>query len=163
MKTNSQSGFTIVELLIGMVAALILASMAGVMLINTYRGWVRSLAVADMERDAAVALHTLDLAVRGAADTVQTGPNTLQVLMTNGTVRAFSAQWAGSPPRGSLYYYPVLGQPGMTLVDKRLGSFTTTVTSDVVRVTMTLTGIDQNNGDTGVMMGVTNMSIRLRN
>ncbi len=163
MKIRGQSGFTIVELLIGMIAALILALMAGVMLINTYRGWVRSLAAADMERDTAVALHALDLAVRGAVDTVLTGPNTLQVRMTNGMVRAFSAQWAGAPPRGSLYYYPVLGGPGMTLVDKRLDSFGTTVTADVVRVTMTLRGIDQNNADTTVTMGVTNMCIRLRN
>jgi prepilin-type N-terminal cleavage/methylation domain-containing protein len=164
MKTRIQSGFTIVELLIGMIAAAVLALTAGTMLVTSYRGWIRSLALADMERDAAVAIHTLDLAVRGADDVVLTGANTLRVRLANGTVRSFSAQWSGVPSRGSLVYYRDLaaGAP-MILVENRLVGFASSFTSGVVRVTMTLEGIDRNNQATGVTMGVTNMSIHTRN
>jgi prepilin-type N-terminal cleavage/methylation domain-containing protein len=154
MKMTGKDGFTIVELLIGIIAASILALMAGTMLMNAYKGWVRSLALADMERDAAVAIHTLDLAVRGATNAV--GGATLTVsLPSNGITRVFST--TGVSPRKSLAYN------GMTLVNGRLGSFSATVTGSVVGVTMVVSAIDQNGQDTGVTMGVTNLCIRMRN
>lgn len=164
MKTIRPTGFTLVELLIGMIAASILAFTAGTMLMTAYRGWVRSLALADMERDASVAIHTLDLAVRGADAVLLAEPNALRVRGTDGAVRSFSAQWSGTPSRGSLVYYRDLaaGDP-MILVENRLVSFGSTFTSGVVRVSMSLSGIDRNNQDTGVTMGVTNMGIRMRN
>lgn len=153
MKTKGQKGFTIIELTIGIVAAAILALTAGTMLVNTYKGWIRDLAVADMERDAAVAIHTLDLAVRGASNVVWNG-STLTVY-TNATGRVFST--SGVSPRGNLIFN------GMTLVDGRLVTFTNSVSAGMVKVTLTVAGIDRNNVDTGVRMGVTNMSIRMRN
>jgi len=167
MKTKEQTGFTIVEVLIGMIAAAVLALAAGTMLASTYRGWFRSLAVADMERDAALAIHTLDLAVRFASNTVSggVGVDILKVAIpSNGIVRAFST--TGVSPRKSLWYYRNWNnEPAskMAVVTNRLDSFHTTVTAGVVRVTMTLSGIDQNNEDTGVRMGITNMCIRMRN
>ena len=153
MKSNSQTGFTVVELMIGILSASILALAVGIILANAYRGWVRGLAVADMERDASVAIHTLDLAVRGATNVV--GGVTLTVYDTNGISRVFST--TGVAPRGSLLY------SGMTLVNGRLVSFTNSVSAGMVSVTLTLSGIDQNNQDTGVRMGVTNMCIQARN
>lgn len=154
MNKQGNNGFTIVELLIGIVAAAILALTAGSVLINVYSGWVRSLAMADMERDAAVAIHKLDLAVRGATNAV--GGTTLTVtLAADGISHVFSA--SGVSPRKSLAY------DGMTIVDGRLVSFATTVTGSVVGVTMVFSGIDQNGQDTGVTMGVTNLNIRMRN
>lgn len=165
MKTIiTQRGFTLVELVIGIAAASLLALTVGMMLAAAYRGWVRSLAVADLERDMSVAVHTLDMAVRGAEDAVDFGVNKLQVRMpSNGVVRAFSAEWSGSPARGSLYYYPDYASGvRWPVVDKRLVSFITS-TAGVIRVTMTLTAIDDNNQETLVTMGVTNMSIYMRN
>jgi len=165
MKATVHSGFTIVELLIGIIAAAILALTMGVMLANTYQGWLRSQALADLERDAAVAIHTLDLAVRGAASTVpgEVGVDKLKVVLpSGGIVREFSV--ATTSGRRSLVYNPDSpGGAGMVIVDRRLGSFVTSVTSGVVRVTMTLVGIDKNDRDTGVSMGVTNLCIRMRN
>ena len=155
MKIKVNNGFTIVELLIGIIAAAILALTAGTMLINGYKGWVRSLALADMERDAAVAIHTLDLAVRGATNAVP-GTTLILTMASNGVTRVFSATGA-SPNKKSLAYN------GMTLVNGRLVSFASTVTGSVVGVTMVLAGIDQNGQDTGVTMGVTNLYIRMRN
>lgn len=154
MNKQVKTGFTIVELLIGIIAAAILALTAGTMLMNGYRGWVRSLALADMERDAAVAIHTVDLAVRAATNAV--GGSTLTLtLASNGVTRVFST--TGVSPRKTLAYN------GMTLVDGRLESFASTVTGNVVGVTMVLAAIDRNGQDAGVTMGVTNLYIRMRN
>lgn len=156
MSVRSQAGFTLVELMVASIAAALLALTVGVMLVNGYLGWVRGLALADMERDAAVAVHAIDLSVRGATNANAAGGTTLTVyLPTNGGTRVFSA--SGSSPRGNLEYN------GVALVSNRLESFGATVTGRVVSVSMSLAGIDRNNGDTGVRMGVTNLCIRMRN
>lgn len=145
MKIEGQNGFSIVELMIGIVAAAILALTAGTMLANVYKGWARGLALADMERDAAVAIHTLDLAVRGASNAVWNGAaRTLTNYMPSSVTRVFVAS-GGS-----------LSCNGQTLVDQRLEFFSAPVTGRDVWVSIVLT--NQN-----IRMGVTNMCIRMRN
>lgn len=143
MKTNRQKGFSLVELMIGIVAAGILALTAGTLLASVYKGWARSMALADLERDAAVAIHTLDLAVRGATNAAWDGA-TLTVYWPTNAPKIFSTSG------GSLSY------SGMTLVDQKLESFSAPVTGRVVWVTMALT-------NENVRMGITNMCIRMRN
>lgn len=156
MKTSRQSGFTLVELMVGLIAASILAVTAGLMLAQAYQGWIRAMAVADMERDAAVALHTLDVAVRGASNAVPNASgSTLTVDIPPYPSRVFSS--SGTSPRGSLSYN------GMTLVNGRLVTFTNSVANGGITITMTLAGIDRNNRDTEVRMGVTNLFIKMRN
>ena len=160
-----QKGFTIVELLIGVASASILALTAGAILVNAYQGWVRSLAMADMERDAAVAVHVIALAVRGASNAVpgEVGTDKLKVVIPpNSIVRAFSVQTSGG--QRSLVYNPNWPNgASMVLVNGRLGTFQASVTAGVVRVTISLSGIDQNSVDTGVTMVVSNMTICMRN
>lgn len=154
MKKNSQKGFSLVELMIGIVAASVLALTAGALLGSIYKGWARSVAMADMERDAAVALHSLDLAVRGATNVVWSG-STLTAYWPTNTTKVFTA--SGVSPRASLLCN------GLTNVNGRLVTFTNSVISGLVRVTLVLAGIDNQNQDTGIRMGVTNMCIRMRN
>jgi hypothetical protein len=51
----------------------------------------------------------------------------------------------------------------MVLVDRRLGSFVSATTGKVVRVSMTLSGIDQNAQDIGLVLGYSNILVRMRN
>jgi hypothetical protein len=63
-----------------------------------------------------------------------------------------------------LFYNP--NDPGgasMVLVDRRLGSFVSATTGKVVRVSMTLSGIDQNAQDIGLVLGYSNILVRMRN
>jgi len=80
MAVNKNSGFTIIELTIGMFAAAILALTTGCMLFYFYRGWMRMQTEADMHRDGALAMETMELAVRGASNvTWNAGSGTLSV------------------------------------------------------------------------------------
>lgn len=164
MKTDASKGFTLVELLIGMIAAAILALVAGVLMTNSCRGWQRNQASAGMERDAALAIHVLELAVRGASNAVagEFGIDKLKVRNPDGVVRSFSVQTSGG--LRSLYYNP--NDPSgeaMVLVDKRLGTFDSAITANLVRVSLTLLAIDQNNQATGMEMGCSNVWIQMRN
>ena len=169
MKAIGQKGFTIVELLIGIIAASILALTAGTMLANVYKGWVRSVALADMEREAAVAIHAIDLAVRGASNAVpnEVGQDKLKIVIpSNGIVRAFTVRIRSTPEgeRRDLLYNSNGSSGGFAVITNRLDYFyASPPTAKVVRVTMTLKGINNNNVDTEVRMGVTNMCILMRN
>lgn len=66
MNTKRQYGFTLVELLLGIVAAAILALTAGAILVNGYRGWQRAQRMAEVRRDTTVALRALDWTLRPA-------------------------------------------------------------------------------------------------
>jgi len=159
-----RTGFTIVELLIGITAAAILALAAGVLLMNTYQGWASASSAVELERDAAVAIHTLELAVRGASNTVtgEVGVDRLKVRNPDGVIRAFSVQTSNG--RRSLLYNPAdPGGASMILVDKRLGTFVSASTGNMVCVSLALTGIDQNNQDIGLVMEFSNVWIRMRN
>jgi len=67
MRTRGQqSGLTIIELMVAMVAGAIVAVTAGAMLYYGYVAWRQNNAVVDIQRDATVALGAIGRAVRGA-------------------------------------------------------------------------------------------------
>jgi len=157
MKARCQQGFTVIELMVGTIAAAVLALTIGSILAYVYKGWIRNMALAEMERDAAVAVHSLDVAVRGSSSVVVAGVDILQV--SNTTLRVFTVHNRSTPegPRRDLIYN------GIAVVTNQLGSFVTSNNADSVWVTMSLNGIDKFNKDTGVRMGVTNRCILMRN
>jgi type II secretory pathway pseudopilin PulG len=164
MQTAKTAGFTIVELLIGMIAAAILAVAAGSLLVSAFRGSARAKAAVEMAQDAAVAIHTVELAIRSASNTVtgEVGVDRLKVRTPSGVIRAFTVQTSNG--RRSLLYNP--NDPSgasMVLVDRRLGTFVSATTGKVVRVSMTLSAIDQNGQDNGLVMGFSNIWVRMRN
>ncbi len=164
MRHIFKTGFTVVELLIGVSAAAILALAAGSLLANTYRGWGRGVAAADMERDAAVAVHTLEIAIRGASNTVsgEVGVDKLKIRDPDGRIRSFTVATASG--RRSLLYNPggPTGLP-MVLVDQRLETFEAAATGKMVRITMTVKGMGPDAQDTGLVMGYSNVWIKMRN
>lgn len=151
MKARHPYGFTLVELLIGMVAASILALTAGVLLVNSYRGWIRSLALADLEREGMVAVSAINYAVRGASTNgLACGVDTLTASGT--VVNAFSVSSSN---------LIVNGDTLNPLVHGRLGKFVSSYSAvpvPSVQVTFELCDVQNN-----VKMTVSNMFIRLRN
>lgn len=156
MKDAPHNGFTVIELLIGIVAAAILAGVAGVLLVNSYQGWVRGGAAAGLERDATLVIHTLELAVRGASNAVpgEVGSDKLQVRYPDGVIRSFIVQSSGG--RKSLVYDN--GSNTMVLASNTVAVFSSAVTNRLVRVSLTLT-----NEDIGLGMACSNIWIRMRN
>ena len=158
MKSEGTAGFTLVELLIGVVAAAVLALTAGLMLVNTYQGWARGQGVVELERDAALAIQTLAVATRGACytnTTPVTGTDTLVVTVPGNTVRTFSVQGR------SLIYSHNGGS--MIVVSNRLAAtkgFVSSYDSAARTITVTLALYDQ---VTGLGMTVSNMNFRVRN
>ena len=69
MKGNRENGFTIAELLVGMIAFSILAITIGAMIILAIQGWTRMRAMGDMERDGSLAMQTMTRVIRQASVT----------------------------------------------------------------------------------------------
>ena len=162
MKTSYRAGFSLVETMVAVVSASIAVLTIGGILTLTYRGWERGVALADMENDAALAVHALDIAARGAV-IAATNSATTDFLrlgtVSNGVVRVFSVTTSGG--RRSLVY--TSGGSGTTVVNGRLGTFSPTVTGNVVRVSMTLTALDKSGRDTGVTLSLSNLCFMMRN
>lgn len=151
MNARQQIGFTLVELLIGMVAASVLALTAGSLLANTYRGWVRSLALADLERDGMVAVSAINYAVRGASTNGLVYG--VGILTVSGTVvNAFSVSSSN---------LIVNGDNASPLVQGRMGKFVSAYSSvPAPSVQVTFEFCDSQHD---VKMTVSNMFIRMRN
>jgi type II secretory pathway pseudopilin PulG len=120
MKIQANSGFTLVELMAGMVSAAVLALVFSAVLIFGYKGWTRLKAEAAMQGDADVAMRTMDRMVRVASNVTWSTP-TLTLVLTNGVQQTFyksasNLVWAAS---------------GMTtlLVSNRVGTFVCVVTN----------------------------------
>lgn len=88
---SKRDGFSLVEITFGILAAAVLALTVGAMLIYGYGGWRRCKAEAELERDGAVALRTLDWTLRGAvlSGIVTTNSGEVTFRTTNGVVAKF--------------------------------------------------------------------------
>jgi Tfp pilus assembly protein PilW len=75
MKDAGKKGFTIVELMMGMVASTIIAIAVGSMLYYGWLGWRQSMDAASMQRNAMLAMKTVENRIRNAkaADISGTG------------------------------------------------------------------------------------------
>ena len=154
MNMQDRAGLTLVELMLGMLTASILALTVGAMLVYNYQGMARSSSMAELERDAALAVGTLDSAVRAASNVVAATTNKLQV-SAGGNNRTFSVVGR------SLLYNPNGTSGGMVLITNRLSGFAsrwTNAPSSEVFVTLNL--FDSISGEA---MLISNMCIRLRN
>ena len=122
MKIQSNSGFTVVELMAGMVSAAVLALVFSAVLIFGYKGWTRLQAEVAMQGDADVAMRTMDSSVRGASNVTWATP-TLTVVLTNGVTQTFSKSGSNLLWRAS------------TLIANRVGTFSCVVTNTTVNQT----------------------------
>ena len=99
--TNRKSGFTIMELLVAMMATAILALIVGLMLVYGWQGWHQNTASVEMQRDATLAMQVIakeirrtpmagitpgtNLVCRIASETVTISKNGGDLLMTRDT------------------------------------------------------------------------------
>ena len=89
MKSHKNSGFTVVELMAGMLSAAVLALVFSAVLIYGYKGLIRLQAESAMQADADVAMRTMDRIGRGASNATWSA-STLTLVMTNGATQVFS-------------------------------------------------------------------------
>lgn len=141
MSTHTKStGFTVIELMIGMLAMAVMALTVGSMLYFGWLGWRRSNEIVNMQRDASLALRVMAKEIRmSSIDDIIEG-NPLVCENANGT-----ATFTGSG--GNL---DVSGSISMRLVRGWVGSFNTVKQTDGtnswIEITLNLnTETDQNN------------------
>lgn len=156
MTMRAKAGFSMAELVLGMLSAAILAVTVGSILFYMNKAVARNSAVADLERDALVALRTLDTAIRAASTNPAPVVTTNQLrIVAGGNTRTFSVVG------GNLYYNANGTSGGMELVGSgRLAEFSAQYVTPPPRVLVTLR-LTSNVSD--VSMSVSNMCIGLRN
>ena len=82
-RPEHNAGFTLVELIITLAAASILAITAGMTLVYGYSGWCRNNAAVELQRDATLAMYRLSRAIREAsASDVTTSASQLTIQTT---------------------------------------------------------------------------------
>lgn len=161
MKTTAQSGFSLVELGVAMLAAAILGLVVGSILVMMSRNMVllgvgqassaASEGLVYVQRDAAVAMVALNGALRGASFS-----NTVSHNSSSNTLIVWSNTLAGTfAASGSNLLY-TRGGSSMTLVSNRLTGFSwEQYPTNAIRVTLVLNGY-------GISM-TNRETIRLRN
>ena len=131
MKLQGNSGFTLVELMAGMVSAAVLALVFSAVMIYGYKGWTRLKAESAMQCDADVAMRTMDRIGRVASNATVSA-NTLNLILTNGVTQTFSKQGSGSN-----LLWTVAGVTSV-LISNRVSMFTNVVSPDGATVAIKL-------------------------
>lgn len=138
-RSKHNAGFTIIELMVVLAAASVLAITAGMTLVFGHSGWHRNNAAMELQRDATLAMYRLSRAVRGAsAADVTTSASQLTIQTTEFRVNG-----------DHLIYDPNTGTDGdeVVIVDSsRLRTFTVTSLATGTGVSIIL-GLQNENGD----------------
>ena len=124
-------GFTLVELMVSMLASSIIALTAGTMLFYGYVGWTKNNSSIEVQRDGTLVLDMLSRAIRAAAETnITMEVDGFRVATTDGEVAFLSSG------NSLTYHYVANGLPEqMILVDERLALFSPSlVTNKGMRV-----------------------------
>ena len=110
------AGFTLVELIAGMLSLSILALIAGTMLVFGYKAWSTNQTAIEVQRDASHAMDMMARAVRRAAPTnIAVEAASMKMETPDGTV-AFKAEGTDL-----VYYHPSGGgTANMPLIEERL-------------------------------------------
>ncbi len=155
-RPEHNAGFTMVELLVALVAASILAITAGITLVYGYSAWCRNNVAVELQREATLAMYRLSLAIRGASTTDVTTPLAGQSAEQL-TIR--STEFRVNEKH--LLYDPNTGIDGdeVVIVDGRLKTFTVTNLSTGTGVSIVL---DLQN-ETGDEIAITSAIIAFRN
>jgi prepilin-type N-terminal cleavage/methylation domain-containing protein len=148
-----KTGFTLIELIAGSVAAAVLALTLGTITVYAYRSWTSMQKVAELERDGSLAMRTISRVVRGAqSNAVQTVGGGLIVSNVNAIAEhAFRLS-------GDRLTYSTNGVSVMNLVQSDASVFSCTPVENG-RMTVVLT---LRNEAANVMMSMSNV-ITLRN
>jgi prepilin-type N-terminal cleavage/methylation domain-containing protein len=144
---RASGGFTLVELMVGVMASAILALTVGAMLFVTYRGWQSIQSVAAMERDGSLAMDTMRRAIRGSSSSRWVSASCRLDVYTNAAVA-----WQFASNNTRLVY--TAGGRGMDLVSTGLTAFSCASVSG--RVTVVVNLRDPSSGGIGATMNMSN-------
>lgn len=106
-RKNNKNGFTLVELIIGIVISAVIALTAGIMLVGIFLAWQRAESYAELQRDGAFALDIMSREIRPAGDV--TVPDPSQIII--GTEAFY---WKDNPDpnvQDDLWYDPTAALP----------------------------------------------------
>jgi len=127
MKVHRNRGFTLVELMVGMASAAVLAVVFSAVLFYGYKGWKQLRGEADMQADADVSMRTMDRICRTCSNAYwNAGTSTLT--LTNAPMHTFSKV-------GSNLVWSSSGVTSV-LITNRVGSFVCEVTNSYDRATV---------------------------
>ena len=150
MSTRSQFGFSVVEVMVGIMAASILSITIGLMLFYSYQGWRRMQEAAEMQRDASLAMSTMASAIRGGwtnADVWSPSTSELKISNTNRPVFRFKKN-------GNSLVYTINNGAGMVMATNSVSVFTcTTALNHSVQVVLNLTNTLMNMNMTNTIYG----------
>jgi prepilin-type N-terminal cleavage/methylation domain-containing protein len=128
-------GFTMVELLVAMIAAPLLSLTIGTMLHYFQSGWKRHAGAVEFQRDATLAMNAIARAVRSApAGAVSNSAGRLTILAGAGAGTTFYQRGADLVRSGDVNGTA----PDVVLVSGRLSTFAASNTTSGVRIAMTL-------------------------
>jgi prepilin-type N-terminal cleavage/methylation domain-containing protein len=97
MKMKKQcSGFTIIELMVSMVAMAILSLAVGTMLVSGWTGWRRNTESVGMQRDAVFAMNVIAREIRNSNISEITSTDEVGIYFGAGTVRSNPASFLAS-------------------------------------------------------------------
>jgi len=109
-KNKKNKGFTLVELMAGVIMSAILAITIGMMLYFSYSNWRTNSEAIELQRDATIAMEMISRAIRPAAtiaipDTVH-GAGDYSIEITDATGNAVSFYLVDDGGLGTLFYDP---------------------------------------------------------
>jgi len=154
-RPEHNAGFTMIEMLVALAAASILAITAGITLVYSHSGWRRNNAAMELQRDATLAMYRLSRAVRGASANDVTTP------LAGQSAERLTIQTTEFRVDGDhLLYDPDTGIGGdeVVIVDGRLKTFTVTSLSTGIGVSIILELQNENGNE----ITITNATIAFR-
>ena len=151
-RPKHNAGFTMVELMVALVAASFLAIIAGTTLVYSHLGWRRNNAAMELQRDATLAMYRLSRAVRGASANDVTTP------LAGQSAERLTIQTTEFRVDGDhLLYDPDTGIGGdeVVIVDGRLKTFTVTNLSTGIGVSIVLELQNENSDEIAITSAIT--------
>ena len=151
-RPEHNAGFTMVELLVALAAASVLAITAGITLVYSHSGWRRNNAAMELQRDATLAMYRLSRAVRGASGNDVTTP------LAGQSAERLTIQTTEFRVDGDhLLYDPDTGIGGdeVVIVDGRLKTFTVTSLSTGIGVSIVLELQNENSDEIAITSAIT--------
>jgi len=143
MYTRRQTGFTLVELTVGMLYASVLALTMGVLLYFNYKGLTQLQSVADMQRDGALAMNTMTRVIRDGSATNMSWVGGYSYLVVKTTNNVEGWRFAMTNSR---LVSAVSGGSTMDLVRQGVTGFVCSLTPSSVVVRLNLTESPLNAG-----------------
>lgn len=150
LRDHGRHGFTLIEIIVALVSASVLALTAGLMIYYAFLAWTRVSDTVEVQRDASLASYMICRRIRGAMVSEVTSPGQgLSADVLAIPPRAFYP--AGSDlaynPAGRMLVYDPDTDPGsvddeVVLVNNRLDSFVCTHVTNGIRVSLDLSGVD---------------------